>query len=93
MLAYLIGPAAQAAPPWFAVAVTVAAVLLLTGRRRLHNLAQRVPIGEIITAAQFLILTGIVLPLLPDHPVTTLTPATTALLVLAAGGVGTALIH
>lgn len=76
VLAYMIGPAALTAPPWLVVAVTVAAVLLLTGRRRLHNLAQRVPIGEIVTAAQFLILTGIVLPLLPDHPVTTLTAIT-----------------
>lgn len=76
VLAYLIGPAALTAPPWLVVAVTVAAVLLLTGRRRLHTLAQRVPIGEIVTAAQFLVLTGIVLPLLPDHPVTTLTTIT-----------------
>lgn len=76
VLAYLIGPAALTAPPWLVVAVTVTAVLLLTSRRRLHSLAQRVPIGEIVTAAQFLVLTGIVLPLLPDHPVTTLTAIT-----------------
>ena len=76
VLAYLIGPAALTAPPWLVVAVTVTAVLLLTSRRRLHSLAQRVPIGEIVTAAQFLVLTGIVLPLLPDHPVTTLTTIT-----------------
>lgn len=76
VLAYLIGPAALTAPPWLVAAVTVMAVLLLTSRRRLHSLAQRVPIGEIVTAAQFLVLTGIVLPLLPDHPVTTLTTIT-----------------
>lgn len=76
VLAYLIGPAALTAPPWLVVAVTVTAVLLLTSRRRLHSLAQRVPIGEIVTAAQFLVLTGIVLPLLPDHPVSTLTAIT-----------------
>lgn len=76
VLAYLIGPAALTAPPWLVAAVTVTAVLLLTSRRRLHSLAQRVPIGEIVTAAQFLVLTGIVLPLLPDHPVTTLTTIT-----------------
>ncbi|MGH6976386.1 MAG: MgtC/SapB family protein [Stellaceae bacterium] len=76
VLAYLIGPAALTLPPWLVVAVTVTAVLLLTGRRRLHALAQRVPISEIVTATQFLILTGIVLPLLPNHPVTTLTAIT-----------------
>ena len=63
-------------PPWFAVTVTVAAVLLLTGREQLHALARRLEIREIVTAGQFLILTGIALPLLPDHPVTTLTAIT-----------------
>ncbi|MDE1967770.1 MAG: DUF4010 domain-containing protein [Alphaproteobacteria bacterium] len=76
VLAYLIGPAVLTLPPWLVVAVTVTAVLLLTSRNRLHALAQRVPIGEIVTAAEFLILTGIVLPLLPNHPVTALTTIT-----------------
>jgi uncharacterized membrane protein (DUF4010 family) len=75
-LAYLIGPVALALPPWVAVTTTVAAVLLLTSRERLHALAQQVQMREIVTAAEFLILTGIVLPLLPDEPVTTLTAIT-----------------
>ena len=75
-LAYLMGPAALALPPWVAVTATVAAVLLLTSRARLHALAQKVEMGEIVTAAEFLILTGIVLPLLPDEPVTSLTAIT-----------------
>ena len=76
VLAYLLGAVALALPPWFAVTVTVAAVLLLTGREQLHALARRLEIREIVTAGQFLILTGIALPLLPDHPVTTLTAIT-----------------
>ncbi len=75
-LAYLIGPVALALPPWVAVTTTVAAVLLLTSREQLHALAQRVEMAEIVTAAEFLILTGIVLPLLPDRPVTSLTAIT-----------------
>src|SRR5690242_7677080 len=63
-LAYLIGPVGIALPPWVAVATTVAAVLLLASRERLHALAQRLDMAEIVTAAEFLILTGIVLPLL-----------------------------
>jgi uncharacterized membrane protein (DUF4010 family) len=74
--AYLLGPAALALPPWIAVTMTVVSVLLLTGREQLHALARRLDIGEIITAGQFLILTGIVLPLLPNQPITTLTPIT-----------------
>jgi uncharacterized membrane protein (DUF4010 family) len=74
--AYLLGAIALALPPWIAVATTVTSVLLLTGREQLHNLARRVEVKEIITAAQFLILTGIILPLLPSEPVTTLTSIT-----------------
>jgi uncharacterized membrane protein (DUF4010 family) len=74
--AYLLGAIALALPKWVAVGTTVAAVLLLTGRNRLHELARRVEMKEIVTAGQFLILTGLVLPLLPADPVTTLTSIT-----------------
>jgi uncharacterized membrane protein (DUF4010 family) len=69
LLAYLIGALALAQPPWVVVAVAVAATLLLAGRTRLHALAQNLPIAEIFTAAQFLLLVGVALPLLPDTPV------------------------
>jgi uncharacterized membrane protein (DUF4010 family) len=74
--AYVLGPLALALPHWVAVATTVTAVLLLTGREQLHALARRIELKEIITAGQFLILTGIILPLLPNMPVTTLTKIT-----------------
>jgi uncharacterized membrane protein (DUF4010 family) len=74
--AYLLGAIALALPNWIAVGTTVAAVLLLTGLERLHELARRVEMKEIITAGQFLILTGLILPLLPAEPVTTLTSIT-----------------
>jgi uncharacterized membrane protein (DUF4010 family) len=59
--AYLLGAIALALPNWIAVGTTVAAVLLLTGRERLHELAHRIEMKEIITAGQFLILTGLIL--------------------------------
>jgi uncharacterized membrane protein (DUF4010 family) len=74
--AYLLGGATLALPQWISVASTVAVVLLLTGRTQLHALAQKVEQNEIVTAGQFLILTGIILPLLPNEPVTTLTNIT-----------------
>ena len=74
--AYLLGAVALALPPWVAVAFTVTAVLLLTGREKLHALARRIAVKEIVTAGEFLILTGIILPLLPDEPITTLTTIT-----------------
>jgi uncharacterized membrane protein (DUF4010 family) len=74
--AYVLGAVALALPHWVAVGTTVVAVLLLAGRARLHDLARRVEMKEIVTAGQFLILTGLVLPLLPSHPVTALTAIT-----------------
>ena len=74
--AYVLGAIALALPHWVAVGATVAATLLFTARTKLHDLAQRVELKEIITAGEFLILTGLVLPLLPDAPVTALTSIT-----------------
>src|ERR1700749_4571793 len=48
-LPYLTGPLALAMPPWIAVGVAVAAVLLLTAREKLHALAQSVELKEITT--------------------------------------------
>jgi uncharacterized membrane protein (DUF4010 family) len=76
VLAYLLGPIALAEPPWMAIGVSVAAVLLLTARERLHGLARQIEVGEIITAGKFLILTGLVLPFLPSEPVTRFTEIT-----------------
>jgi uncharacterized membrane protein (DUF4010 family) len=76
VLAYLLGPIALAEPPWVAIGVTVAAVLLLTAREQLHGFARRLELGEIVTAGKFLILTGLVLPFLPSEPVTRLTDIT-----------------
>jgi len=76
VLAYLLGPIAFTEPPWVAIGATVAAVLLLTAREKLHGFARRLEVGEIVTAGKFLILTGLVLPFVPDSPVTKLTDVT-----------------
>lgn len=76
VLAYLLGPVAFAEPHWVAIGATVTAVLLLTARERLHGFARRLEMAEIVTAGKFLILTGLILPFLPDTPVTALLPLT-----------------
>jgi uncharacterized membrane protein (DUF4010 family) len=76
LVAYLLGPIALTTPGWFSVGLTVVAVLLLSARERLHALAYRVPMGEIMTLGKFLVLTGIILPLLPNEPITTWTAIT-----------------
>jgi len=86
ILAYLLGPIALAEPPWMAIGVTVVAVLLLTAREKLHRFARRLEVDEIVTAGKFLILTGLILPFLPNEPMTwlsELTPRQVWLAVLA----------
>jgi uncharacterized membrane protein (DUF4010 family) len=76
LVAYLIGPVALTQPPWVAVAASVTAVLLVGTREKLHRLIQLVPQDELLTAGKFLILVGIILPLVPHEPVTTISPLT-----------------
>ena len=76
LLAYVIGAIALIEPPWVAVALAVTAVLLLGARERLHRLIHVVPRDELITAGMFLILVGIILPLVPHRQVSSLTPLT-----------------
>jgi uncharacterized membrane protein (DUF4010 family) len=76
LVAYLLGPVVLLTPTWFSIGFTVAAVLLLGARDALHDLARRIPLAEITTLGKFLILTGIVLPLLPNEPLVPWTPIT-----------------
>ena len=76
VLAFLLGPVGLAEPPWVAIGTTVAAVLFLTSRESLHGRGLRIELSEIVNAGRFLLLTGFVLPLLPDTPVTDLTSIT-----------------
>lgn len=74
LLAYTFGPAALTLAPWLVVAAAVSAVLLLESREALHRLVQQVAPDEVFTLGKFLILAGIVLPLVPNHPVVAWTP-------------------
>ncbi len=90
LLAYALGPIALTQPLWVGVTLAVAAVLLLGGRHTLHDWARRVSGSEVMTAAQFLILVGVVLPLLagkPAIPYTSITPFGVWLAVVAVSSI------
>ena len=77
VLAYVLGAVALTQPLWISVRTVVSAVMLIGGRKGLHGRAQRVPSEEIVTVGKFLIVGGIVLPLLdspPKIPFTSITP-------------------
>ncbi len=76
LLVYLLGPVVLRQPHWVPISLTVATVLFLGARERLHHLAQTIPISELLTAGKFLILTGIIFPLLPKNPLVPFIPVT-----------------
>jgi uncharacterized membrane protein (DUF4010 family) len=76
LLAYVLGPIGLTQHYWIVVAIPVIAALLLGARQRLHELTKKLPQDEILTAGKFLILVGVILPLLPNQPVTSLVSLT-----------------
>ena len=53
-----------------AAALTVATVLLLSGKQPLRQFAAKVPAREITTFVTFLLLAGVILPVLPNQEFT-----------------------
>ena len=76
LIVFLLGPIALSQPLWVAVSIAVATVLLTGARERLHAFAAGVGQIELVTLGKFLIIIGIILPLVPDEPVTEMTPIT-----------------
>jgi uncharacterized membrane protein (DUF4010 family) len=76
LFAYTLGPIALTQPSWVVVSASVTAVILLESREALHRLVYQVAPDEVFTLGKFLILIGVVLPLLPNHPVIGWTPIT-----------------
>ncbi|MCW2244872.1 uncharacterized membrane protein (DUF4010 family) [Azospirillum fermentarium] len=74
--AFLLGPMALTQPPWAAVGLAVASALLLGARERLHGLVTLIPGEEVFTAGKFLVLIGVILPLVPNEPVIPHVPVT-----------------
>ena len=74
---------------WIATTIAVLSVLLLQLKKGLEGLTKHVASDEIITAAKFLVLAVVILPIVPDHEYTQfhLNPFKTWLVVVAVSGV------
>src|SRR5215472_9523069 len=86
---YLIGALVQREHFWIAGAIAVLSLLLLELKTALEGLATRVEPNEILTAAKFLLLTVVILPIVPNQEFTRfhLNPFKTWLVVVAVSGV------
>jgi uncharacterized membrane protein (DUF4010 family) len=74
LLIYLIGPIAGSFPLWFLVLFSVLLILMLGEKPRIHHISDQLANEEIVTLAKFLIISGVILPLLPDQPIAPLLP-------------------
>ncbi|WP_374089094.1 MgtC/SapB family protein [Methylomicrobium lacus] len=76
LLIYLIGPAAIAFPNWFLILFVVVLILILGEKPVIHRFSDQLANDEVVTLAKFLIISGVILPLLPDRPIAPSLPVT-----------------
>jgi uncharacterized membrane protein (DUF4010 family) len=89
LLTFMLGGVAAAGFYWLAISTGVVTVILLQEKTRLEGLAARVPKQELGTLLRFLLLTGVILPAVPDRSFTSfeINPFTIWLVVVAVSGV------
>ena len=89
LLTFSLGGAAAQGLYWISIAAGVVAVILLQEKTRLETMAANLPENELRTAVRFLLLTGVILPALPNRPFTTfeINPFTIGLVVVAVSGI------
>jgi uncharacterized membrane protein (DUF4010 family) len=76
LLTYLIGPVASHFPNWYLVLFVVLLILLLGEKPLIHKLSEKLSAQEMVTLAKFLIMSGVILPLLPDSNIAPFLPVT-----------------
>lgn len=90
LLTYLIGPLSLTAPAWFVILFAVSALFALNAKERIRTLSESITQREVVTAATFLTIAGVVLPLLPREimaPWLPLTPYQVWLAVVVSTGI------
>ncbi|MDR3607088.1 MAG: MgtC/SapB family protein [Oligoflexia bacterium] len=70
MLTFLLGAVIYEEHFWIATTLVVIGVLLLELKTGLEGLAKRIAAAEILTFTKFLLLSAVILPILPDLPLT-----------------------
>jgi len=89
LIGYMVGVMVAYGRTTAAAALTVATVLLLTSKQPLRRFAQHVPPYEITTFVTFLLLVGVILPVLPNEEFTSFrfNPFRIWLMVVAVSGI------
>ncbi len=75
-ITYCLGPLVVTQPPWMVLLIFVSVILLAELKPTFTRFSQRFQKEDFTTLAKFLILTGVILPIVPDKPVFDLIPTT-----------------
>lgn len=67
LITYLLAPTIMTQPSWFSILVVVVVLTLTEMKHKLKDFASEMRNDEIITAAKFLAISGIILPILPKE--------------------------
>ncbi len=70
LLTYALGAAVAFGMYWVSIATAIVAVLILHEKQRLESLVQTIPRNELGTLLRFLVLTGVILPAVPNQAFT-----------------------
>jgi len=76
LLTYLMPPVLMRFPPWFAVLYLVTILLMLGEKPRIRRFSDAIRSQEIVTFSKFLIMIGVILPLLPNRQIAAFIPVT-----------------
>ncbi len=76
LIVYTYGAIISLQPPWFLILVFVALVFTLSTWKKTHHFVEHIDPREMPILAKFLLLSGVILPLLPDTPLSSYIPVT-----------------
>ncbi len=75
-ITYCLGPLVVTQPPWMVLLIFVSVILLAELKPTLTNISRRFQKEDFTTLAKFLILTGVILPVVPNKPIFEFIPTT-----------------
>ena len=76
LLTYMVAPVLIRFPDWFTILFVVTVLLMLSGKPGIRRFSDAFREAEMFTFSKFLIMAGVVLPLLPDRQIASIAPVT-----------------
>jgi uncharacterized membrane protein (DUF4010 family) len=76
LLVFLIGPVSIYCPDWFLVLFVILLIMMLAEKPVIHQFSESLASNEIVTLAKFMVIVGVILPLLPDKQLAQAIPVT-----------------